>query len=99
MEIVEKVATFKVANGSDARKLAGCISHVLKGDNGQEKMDKVELVCIGAAAVNQAIKAVTISSGHARLINKELLITTSFTTITFDGEERTGIKITAFFKN
>lgn len=96
--MAKNVPVFKVSNGSDVRKLAGCISHSLKGDNNQEKADKVELVCCGAGSCNQAVKAITISSSHARLINKTLITETSFTDIDFDGEVRTGIRFTIYFK-
>lgn len=92
------VKTFKVSNGSDVRKLAGAVSHALKGDNGREKMDGVELICCGAGAVNQAIKALVISSSHAEMINRTLVVRPYFVDLDFDeSTSRTGISLHASY--
>ena len=55
------------------------------------KHDSVLLRCVGAAAVNNAMKACIIAKGEAQKKGDRLVIDPSFTTVNFKGEEKTGI--------
>ena len=50
-----------------------------------------KLRCVGAAAVNNAIKASIIAKGEALKRGDRILVDPSFTTVSFHGEEKTGI--------
>jgi len=50
-----------------------------------------KLRCVGAAAVNNAIKASIIAKGEALKRGNHIFVDPSFTTVTFHGEEKTGI--------
>jgi len=50
-----------------------------------------KLRCVGAAAVNNAIKSSIIAKGEALKRGDHILINPSFTTVVFHGEEKTGI--------
>ena len=68
------------------KNLAGAIFVVF------QKFETVKLRCIGAAALNNAIKAHIIASGEAKKKGITLALVPSFTTVTFDGgEDRTAI--------
>jgi len=55
------------------------------------KHSAVKLRCVGAASLNNAIKAFIIAKGEAQKNGDNLLINPSFTTVNFQGEEKTGI--------
>jgi stage V sporulation protein SpoVS len=57
-----------------------------------QKLNSAKLRCIGAASLNNAIKAHIIASGEAKKKGIMLALVPSFTTVTFDGgEDRTAI--------
>jgi stage V sporulation protein SpoVS len=55
------------------------------------KHKAVKLRCVGAAAVNNAIKSFIIAKGEGQKRGDEFSIDPSFTTVVFHGEEKTGI--------
>jgi stage V sporulation protein S len=57
------------------------------------KHNVTRLRCVGAAAVNNAIKSFIIARGEALKKGDELVIIPSFTTVKFQDEEKTGIVI------
>lgn len=78
---------FKVAAGSAPQSLAGAIAWALREN------EDVEMTAIGAAAVNQAIKAVAIARNYLALDEIALCAVPSFATVTKEGEERTALSI------
>ena len=55
------------------------------------KHDAVKLRCVGAASLNNAVKSFIIAKGEAQKKGDSLLIDPSFTTVNFNGDEKTGI--------
>ena len=55
------------------------------------KHDTVKMRCVGAASLNNAIKSFIIAKGEAQKNGESLLMSPSFTTVDFNGEEKTGI--------
>jgi stage V sporulation protein SpoVS len=55
------------------------------------KHSSVKLRCVGAASLNNAIKSFIIAKGEASKSGDTLFLDPSFTTVTFQGEEKTGI--------
>ncbi len=78
--------SLKVAANSNPKAVAGALAGVIR-ENG-----KVELQAIGAAAVNQAIKAIAIARGYISPSGIDLICVPAFTDIDIEGEERTAIK-------
>jgi len=84
------VSGSKGSKGSDkdyVKKLSNAILQVYI------KHSTVKLRCVGAASVNNAMKALIIASGEAAKNGDDLLFKPSFTTVDFNGEEKTGIVI------
>ncbi len=55
------------------------------------KHESALLRCVGAASLNNAIKAFIIAKGEAQKKGDSLMIDPSFTTVKFGDEEKTGI--------
>ena len=55
------------------------------------KHEAATLRCVGAASLNNAIKAFIIAKGEAQKKGDSLVIEPSFTTVKFGDEEKTGI--------
>lgn len=77
----------KVSSKSNPNSVAGMIASVIREE------DKVEVTCIGAGALNQAIKAIAIARGFVAPIGKDLICIPAFTEIDVDGNSRTAIKL------
>lgn len=67
------------------KKLANAILQVFY------KHNVARLRCVGAAALNNATKAYIIAKGEAQKKGDKLIVEESFTTVNFDGSEKTGI--------
>jgi stage V sporulation protein SpoVS len=67
------------------KKLANAILQVFS------KHGEAKLRCVGAASLNNAVKACIVASGEAEKKGEGLVIDPSFTTVKFCGEEKTGI--------
>jgi stage V sporulation protein S len=77
----------KVAATSRPVSVAGAIAGVVRSQG------QVEVHAIGAAAVNQAIKAIAISRGYVLPGGLDLVCIPSFVDLSLDGEDRTGIRL------
>ncbi|MFP4687112.1 MAG: stage V sporulation protein S [bacterium] len=78
----------RVSSNSSPTSVAGAIAGFVKEDG------EVELQCIGAAAVNQATKAIAIARGYVASNGLDLICTPAFIDIEIDGDERTAIRFT-----
>lgn len=81
------MALFKVSGKSSASSIAGALVPALRRDG------SVELQSVGAAALNQAIKATIIARGFLAPEGEDLVCVPSFMEIEIDGEARTALKI------
>jgi len=76
----------RVSATSPARALAGCIAGVVR-ENG-----RAELQAIGAAAVNQAIKAAAIAREFLVLDGIDIVLIPAFTQVMIDEQEKNAIR-------
>lgn len=77
----------KVSSKSNANKVAGALTNVFR------EKGCVEVQAVGAGALNQAIKGITIARGFVAPSGKNLICTPAFSDILINGEERTAIKL------
>ena len=75
----------RVSSHSRSTAVAGAIAGIMR-DTGY-----VEVQAIGAPAVNQAIKAITIARLYLEQDQLDIMIVPSFQPVEIDGEERTAI--------
>ena len=83
----------KISSKSNPNSVAGAIAGLVKENS------YAEMQAIGAGALNQAVKAVAIARGFVAPSGVELTCTPSFTEVTIDNEEKTGIRFTVEPKN
>lgn len=77
----------KVASASNPSSVAGSlVKNLAEGKD-------VELLAVGAGALNQAIKAVAIARGYVSPQGKDLTIKPGFEDVEIDGEKKTAIKL------
>jgi len=62
------------------------------------KHGEARLRCVGAASINNALKAFIIAKGEAKKRDERLVIDPSFTTVVFQGEEKTGILMKVYIE-
>ncbi|MBQ8299488.1 MAG: stage V sporulation protein S [Clostridia bacterium] len=79
----------KVASSSNPSSIGGVIANTLL----EKEENKLEIQCIGAGALNQAIKGIAIARGFLAPAGKEIVCIPSFTTVQINGESRTGLKL------
>ena len=79
--------TLKVSTKSNPNSVAGALANVFR------EKGNVEIQTVGAGALNQAIKAITIARGFVAPSGKNLVCIPAFTDIQIDGEVRTAIKL------
>jgi stage V sporulation protein S len=77
----------KVAATSRSTAVAGAIAGVMR-EKGQ-----VDVQAIGAGAVNQAVKAVTIARGYLELDGIDIVCVPSFVEVSIDDQERTAVRL------
>lgn len=77
----------KVSSKSNPSKVAGAIANIFR------EKGLVELQTVGAGALNQAVKAVSIARGYISPSGINLVCTPAFTDIEIDGKEKTAIKL------
>lgn len=77
----------KVSSQSNPNKVAGALAGYLR------EKGSAEIQAIGAAAINQAVKAVAIARGFVAPSGMDLICIPAFTDVEIDGEERTAIKL------
>ncbi len=82
-----KDINLKVAGRSDPSSVAGSV--VKNINEGTE----VSLTAIGAGAVNQMLKSVTIARSMSASGGKDLYFTSGFATEIINGEEKTAMRI------
>ena len=77
----------KVSAKSNPNSVAGALAGVVRERGG------AEVQAVGAAALNQAVKAVAIARGFVAPSGLDLVCVPAFVDVTIDGEERTAIKL------
>ena len=77
----------KVSSQSNPNAVAGAIAGIIR------ERSKVEMQLVGAAALNQAVKAIAIARGFVAPAGIDLIFVPSFTEIMIDGETRTAIRL------
>lgn len=77
----------KVAATSRSTAVAGAIAGVMR------ERGHVDVQAIGAGAVNQAIKAVTIARGYLELDGIDIACVPMFVEVIIDGQERTAVRL------
>lgn len=77
----------KVSSKSKPNSVAGALANAFR------ERGKVEIQAVGAAALNQAVKAVAIARGYVAPTGKDLICIPAFSDIMIEGEERTAIKL------
>lgn len=77
----------KVSSKSNPNSVAGCIAGMIKEE------EKVELQCVGAGAINQAIKSIIIAKGFVSPSGIDIRINPSFKQIEIDNVDRTCIRL------
>jgi stage V sporulation protein S len=80
----------KVSAQSRSTAVAGAIAGVMR------EQGYAEMQAIGASAVNQAIKAITIARGYLEQDGFDLAIVPSFTEVDIEGNERTAVRFSIF---
>jgi len=78
----------RVAATSRSTAVAGAIAGVMR------ERGNVDVQAIGAGAVNQAIKAVTIARGYLELDGIDIICVPAFVEVMIDGQERTAVRLT-----
>jgi len=79
------VETLKVSSSSVPKSVAGAIAAISRNSM------QVDLVAIGASAVNQAVKSIAIARGYVAPNGIELVCVPSFSQIEVDGMTKTSI--------
>ena len=77
----------KVSSKSNPNSVAGALAGVLR------EKGSAEIQAIGAGALNQAIKSITIARGFVAPSGLDLICVPAFTDIEIDGEQKTAIKL------
>ncbi len=80
----------KVSAQSRSTAVAGAIAGVMR------ESGYAEMQAIGASAVNQAIKAITIARGYLVQDGFDLAVVPSFTEVDIEGNERTAVRFAIF---
>ncbi len=76
----------KVSSKSNPNAVAGALAGAIR------EKGIAEVQAVGAAAVNQAIKAIAITRGFVAPNGIDIITVPAFSSISIDGEERTAIK-------
>lgn len=77
----------RVAARSRTASVAGAIAGVFR-EQGQ-----AEVQAIGAGAVNQAVKAITVARGYLAEEGENIVFTPSFVEVQIDDQERTAVRV------
>lgn len=78
--------TLKVSANSVPKSVAGAIAAIARNN------EPVEIVTIGAAAINQAVKSIAIARGYVAPNGIDLICIPAFAQIEIDGESKTSIR-------
>jgi stage V sporulation protein S len=91
LKVVPRSATtadvLKVAAKSNPTAVAGALAGVIR------ERGSAELQAIGAAAINQAVKAIAIARGYVAPSGLDLVCVPAFADVQIDGQDRTAIKL------
>ncbi|GJM78042.1 stage V sporulation protein S [Paenibacillus sp. MB22_1] len=82
---------FKVSSKSSVNALAGAVAGVIR--DGRDGKVKLELQAVGAAAVNQALKAVAVARGYVSSQGINLTCIPAFVDVVIEGKQRTAMKL------
>jgi stage V sporulation protein S len=77
----------KVSSKSNPNLVSGAIINILKEDG------ELEMHTIGAGALNQAVKALSIARGYLKISDLDLNCKPTFFELVLNEEEKTGIKL------
>lgn len=77
----------RVSAKSSPKAVAGALAAAIK------EQKKAEILAVGAAAVNQAIKAVAIARGFLAPAGMDIAVIPAFTNVDIDGTLRTSISL------
>lgn len=80
----------KVSAQSRSTAVAGAIAGIMR------EQGYAEIQAIGASAINQAVKAVTIARSYLEQDNMDLTMVPSFTEVSIEGNERTALRLAIF---
>jgi stage V sporulation protein S len=83
----EDAGPLKVSAKSNPNALAGAIAAALR------RRDGVELQAVGAAAINQAVKAIAIARSYTKTGESGLVCVPTFIQVAIGDNERTGISL------
>lgn len=82
-----EVRVYRVSGKSNPTAVAGAVASAIR------EQGTAELQAIGAAAVNQAVKAVAIARGYLAPSGIDLVCVPAFAEVTIDGQLRTAIRL------
>ena len=77
----------KVSSKSNPNSVAGALANVFR------EKGVVEIQAVGAGALNQAIKAISIARGYTAPLGLNLVCTPAFYDVIIEGKEKTAIKL------
>ncbi len=77
----------KVSARSFPNSVAGAIASVMR-ENGE-----VEVQAVGAGAVNQAVKSITIARGYLTPVGVDMICYPAFASVDIDGNTKTAIRL------
>lgn len=80
----------KVSAQSRSTAVAGAIAGIMR------EQGYAEIQAIGAAAINQAVKAVTIARHYVHDDGFDLMVVPNFAEVEIEGAERTAIRMAVF---
>jgi stage V sporulation protein S len=83
----DDVDRLRVSSGSNPNSVAGAIAGIVRESGG------VEVLVVGAGALNQCVKAIAIARGFVIASGIDLVCVPSFADIEIDGERRTAIRL------
>lgn len=78
---------FRVSKNTDINSLSSAIFTNMKN------IEKLELKCIGAGALNQAIKSIATARGMSNSCGFDLVVRPNFEEVTIQGEEKTALSL------
>jgi stage V sporulation protein SpoVS len=81
------MVTFRVKSSTDVKSLGGAIFTNIKNCN------EIELSCLGAGSLNQAVKSIIIAKSFAAPVGINLLVDPSFDITEVENQEKTLIKL------
>lgn len=90
---MEDPILLQVASASIPKTVAGAIVHQIK------EHEFAELRAIGAAAINQAVKAIAIARGYLAPTGVDIVCIPFFCTVDIEGNEKTAIKFRVEMSN